>query len=89
MMIGAGGLLLLVPHVFASYSFILMGWLQKSEQPNLDVRENFFQGHILSSTAGDGCSKRSKLLRDQGRCSRGGEEKQIKDPIFILKNALV
>jgi hypothetical protein len=46
MMIGAGGLLLLDPHVFASYSFILMGGLQKSEQPNLDVRENFFQGHI-------------------------------------------
>jgi len=47
-----------------------MGGLQKSKEPNLDVRDNFFQGHILSSTAGDGCSKRIKLLRDQGRGSR-------------------
>jgi hypothetical protein len=49
-----------------------MGGLQKSKEPNLDVRDNFFQGHILSSTAGDGCSKRTKLLRDQGRGSRAG-----------------
>jgi hypothetical protein len=29
------------------------------------------EGHILSSTAGDGCSKRIKLLRDQGWGSKG------------------
>jgi len=45
-----------------------MGGLQKSKEPNLDVRLFFFvlEGHILSSTAGDGCSKRIKLLRDRG-----------------------
>jgi hypothetical protein len=63
-----------------------MGGLQKSNEPILDVRDMFFQGHILSSTAGDGCSKRIKLLRDQGRGSRRGKKKQIKYPIFIKKS---
>jgi hypothetical protein len=48
-----------------------------------------FQGHIMSSTAGDGCSKRIKLLRDQGRDSKGvGKKNPIKDPIFIFKKNL-
>jgi hypothetical protein len=63
-----------------------MAGLRKSKEPNLDVRDNFFQGHILSSTAGDGCSKRIKLLRDQGQGSRGGKKTNKRPNFYFLKS---
>jgi hypothetical protein len=49
-MIGPGGLLLLVPHLFALPVSVL--WVQKSKEPNLDVK-NIFAGshneHIMNA----------------------------------------
>jgi len=77
--------------ICSSYSDTLMGGLQKSKERNLDVRHVFFwESLILSSTAGDGCSKRIKLLRDRGWGSGGGGGggggEQMKDSIFITKS---
>jgi hypothetical protein len=49
-MIGPGGLLLVVPHLFAVLLSVLWAGLQISVQLNLDVKKKpFLQGHILST----------------------------------------
>jgi hypothetical protein len=51
-MIDPGGLLLVVPHVFACPSFI--DWVaKKSKQLNLDVKNIFAESRILSIIARD------------------------------------
>jgi hypothetical protein len=89
--IGPGGLLLVVPHIFAVVT-VSLSWVGcKEVKSQTWMRERiFFQGHILSSTAREGYSKRIKLLIDQGREVREEkkQKKNKKNPIFILKKSL-
>jgi hypothetical protein len=50
--IGPGGLLLVVPHLFAVLVSVLWVGLQNSLVPQLGCGKYFVQGHILS-TSGD------------------------------------